>query len=49
MIANNIVEKTGIIIPEESFKEPESFFKELEKRDILVDEKIDLLHVPTSV
>jgi saccharopine dehydrogenase-like NADP-dependent oxidoreductase len=49
MIAKNHVEKIGIITPEEAFKEPESFFKELEKRAILVHEKIDMLHVPTTV
>ncbi|MBO1512582.1 saccharopine dehydrogenase family protein [Metabacillus bambusae] len=49
MIAKNHVEKIGIITPEEAFKEPEGFFKELEKRGILVHEKIDMLHAPTTV
>ncbi|KKI93987.1 saccharopine dehydrogenase [Bacillus sp. SA1-12] len=49
MIANHKVEKTGIVIPEEAFIEPESFFKELKKRGILVHEKIDMLQEPAAV
>lgn len=43
MIALGKVEEKGIIIPEEAFKKPQTFFKELEKRGILVHEKVEVI------
>ncbi|WP_078412791.1 saccharopine dehydrogenase family protein [Priestia abyssalis] len=40
LIAKGIVEKKGVIIPEEAFLEPGIIFKELEKRGIFVHEEV---------
>lgn len=40
LIAKGMVEKKGVIIPEEAFLEPGIIFKELEKRGIFVHEEV---------
>ena len=40
MIAKGLVEKTGVITPEEAFLNPQDIFTELEKRDIFVGEDV---------
>lgn len=42
LIAKGAVKKTGILIPEDAFN-PEDIFKELEKREIYIHEKINSL------
>lgn len=49
MIAKGYVENKGIIIPEEAFKHPQSFFNELEKRGILVHENIEVIQSSVHV
>lgn len=49
MIAKGQVNQKGIVTPEEAFNHPLAFFKELEKRGILVHEKKEILTTAVHV